>query len=70
MGKNWIGKAVRSMEHRGTAGSFSAAADKAGMDTAEYARKELANPKASTKMKKRANFALNAIGRAARTHTD
>lgn len=66
MGGKWIQAAVDKMEKKGTTGSFSRAADKAGMSTQAYAKKELASPKASGKMKKRANFALNAIGAMAR----
>ena len=49
------------MKRRGTKGTFSKAAQKAGMSTGAYANKVLANPKASPLQKKRANFARNAI---------
>lgn len=38
-------------------GAFSAAAAKAGMSTSAYANKVLKDPKASTKMKRRASLA-------------
>ena len=59
--RNWIGKASASMKRRGTKGTFSKAAQKAGMSTCAYANKVLANPKASPLQKKRANFARNAM---------
>lgn len=41
-------------------GKFTASAKQAGMGVQEYARKVLADPKASSTLKKRANFARNA----------
>lgn len=66
MAEHWLSEARAGFQRRGTVGSFSAAADRAGMSTAAFARHELASPRASGKMKKRANFALNAIGARAR----
>lgn len=43
--------------HRGL---FKRAAHKQGLSTQEYADKVLANPNASSTLKKRANFARNA----------
>lgn len=40
-------------------GKFTAAAKRAGMGVQEYARKVVNNPNASTKLKRRAVFALN-----------
>jgi hypothetical protein len=43
-------------------GAFSAKAEKAGMSTQEYARKEAHNPNASTRTKRQANLALTFSG--------
>ena len=59
MAKKWIQKAVTKMKEKGTVGSFSKAAKKAGKSTSAYATKVLNNPKASPAMKKKANFAKN-----------
>jgi hypothetical protein len=59
---NWIGKAVEGMKKKGTMGSFSKAAEHADMSTMAFAHKEMMSEKASPSMKKKANFALNAIG--------
>ena len=40
-------------------GKFTASAKRAGMGVQEYARKVVNNPNASTKLKRRAVFALN-----------
>tara|TARA_Y100000992_G_scaffold298418_1_gene263540 strand:- start:1369 stop:1602 length:234 start_codon:yes stop_codon:yes gene_type:complete len=66
-----LAKAFKKMSHRkkgGTKGTFTAAATKAGYpDTPAgrkaYAKKVLADPKASAKMKKKANFYLNVISK-------
>lgn len=66
-----LAKAFKKMSHRkkgGTKGTFTAAATKAGYpDTPAgrkaYAKKVLADPKASPKMKKKANFYLNVISK-------
>ena len=56
--KKWIQAARKSMEKKGTVGSFSKAADKAGMSTAAYANKVLKKgSKASATMKRKAAFA-------------
>lgn len=55
-------KASKSMKARGTEGSFSAAAKRAGMSTLAYANKILANKsRYSARLVKQANFARNAI---------
>lgn len=59
MAKQWIKAATDKMKQKGTVGSFSKAAKKAGKSTAAMATKVLNNPKASTAMKKKANFAKN-----------
>lgn len=60
MAKHWIQKAVRKMQKKGTVGSFSAAAKKAGKSTQAYASKVLKKgSKASAAMKKKAQFAKN-----------
>jgi len=63
MAKKWIQSAVARMRAKGTVGSFSAAAKRAHMSTSAYARKVLKNPKASTTLKRRAQFALNVAKR-------
>lgn len=56
--KKWIQKATARMKRKGTVGSFSRAAKKAGMSTSAYARKVLKKgSKASAAMKKKAAFA-------------
>ncbi|MBU2118781.1 MAG: hypothetical protein KJ954_14430 [Alphaproteobacteria bacterium] len=60
MKKNWIQKATKKMEQKGTTGAFSAKAKKAGMSTAAYASKVLKKGStASPSTKKQANFARN-----------
>lgn len=59
--KKWLQKVRARMVKKGTVGAFTAAAKKAGMSVAAYARKILANKsKYSTTMIKRAVFALRA----------
>ena len=59
--KKWMQGARKEMEKKGTVGSFTAQAKKAGMSPLAFARKVLANPKRySPTTVKRANFALNA----------
>lgn len=41
-------------------GKFTASAERAGMGVQEYARKVMSDPNASPKLKKRANFAIQA----------
>lgn len=56
----WIQKATDKMEQHGTKGSLTRAAHRAGYSSAlGYARHEKNDPDASTKMKRKANFALN-----------
>lgn len=57
--EKWIQKATKRMKEKGTEGSFSGAAARAGMSTSAYAQKVLKDPKASSAMKKKANFARN-----------
>ncbi len=57
--KKWIQSAVKNIEARGTKGTFSKAAKRAGLSTSAFATKVLNNPKASATLKKRANFAKN-----------
>ena len=64
-----LAKAFKKMSHRkkgGTKGTFTAAATKAGYSDTPEGRKAYAdavtkNPKASAKMKKKANFYKNII---------
>ncbi len=61
MSKQWIQKAAKSMERRGTKGSLTAAAKKRGMDAMQFARYIKAHPdNFSPAMRKKANFAINA----------
>ena len=62
MAKKWIQAATKKMEQKGTKGSFSKAAKKAGKSTSAFATSVLANPSASPKMKKKAQFAKNVMG--------
>lgn len=58
MAKKWIQKARSSMEKRGTVGSFTKAAKRAGMTVSQYTSHVLKKgSKASAKMKKKAGFA-------------
>lgn len=56
----WMQKAAAKMKKKGTKGAFSAAARRAGEGTQEYAHQVKSDPNASTKLKRRANFAINA----------
>jgi len=55
----WIDRARARMRRKGTEGAFSRAAKRAGMDTCAYANHVLRDPKASTRLKRRALFAKN-----------
>jgi hypothetical protein len=67
--KYWLQTARDEMERKGTTGSFTAQAKRAGMTVREFAHKSLAaGSRAATRTKKRAQFALNAIGSIARAH--
>lgn len=57
MAEKFFQKAEERMEEKGTKGAFTRSAKKAGEGVQAYARKVLANPKASTKLKRRAAFA-------------
>lgn len=60
MSMKWAQKATAKMKEKGTEGSLTAAAHKAGYSSAmEYAAHEKSSPNASTKMKRKALFALN-----------
>ncbi len=58
----WIQKAVRKMTRKGTKGSLTRAAKRAGFKSAlSYARHIKNNPsKYSASMRRKANFAINA----------
>lgn len=56
----WMQAARKSMEHRGTVGSFSAKASRAGESTQEYASHVMADDNAGPALRKQANFAKNA----------
>lgn len=55
----WLQHATEKMEKKGTKGLFRRAAERAGMSTAAFAEKEKNSP--DPKMRKRANFAANAM---------
>lgn len=58
--KNWIQAAREKMEEKGTVGSFSKAAKKAGKSTSAMTSSVLKKgSKASSAMKKKAQFAKN-----------
>lgn len=57
--KNFIQKAVSKMKKKGTIGKFSKEAAKEGESTLEHAKEIKNSPKASTKLKKEAQFAIN-----------
>jgi hypothetical protein len=57
--KKWIGKVVASMKKKGTIGKFSKEAEKEGESTLEHAEEIKSSPKASTKLKREAQFAIN-----------
>jgi len=61
MAEKWMQAARNKMEKKGTVGSFTKAAKRAGMSTAAYQKQVLANPKASTKMKRKAAFRKAAV---------
>ena len=66
MAKKWIQKATKRMKKKGTVGSFSRAAKRAGMSTSAFATKVLKKgSKYSGAMKKKANFARN-VGKSKR----
>ncbi len=62
MAGKFIESAVNDMKQRGTIGSFSSAAKRKGMPTMDFARQTMKSPSASSGMKKKANFAINASG--------
>lgn len=64
MAGKWIQDASERMKKKGTTGSFTAAANRAGEGVQAFAAHELASPNASPAMKKKANFARN-MGRIA-----
>lgn len=56
----WAQASREKMEKKGTVGSLTEAAHRAGYDdTMEFARHERDDPDASSKMKKKANWAIN-----------
>lgn len=58
MAKNWLARANREMERKGTKGKFSEQAREAGMGTQEFAARVLANPdQYDEKTVRRAHFA-------------
>ena len=58
--RKWAQKAEARMEKKGTKGSLTRAAHKAGYSSAlGYAHHIESTPGASTKMKRKANFAIN-----------
>lgn len=58
--KRWAQKATDKMKEKGTEGSLTSAAHHAGYDSAmDYAHHIRGDEDASTKMKRKANFALN-----------
>lgn len=60
MAEKWIQKATAKMKKKGTVGSFSKGAARAGMSVSEYASHVLKKgSKASSTLKKRAQFAKN-----------
>jgi hypothetical protein len=61
MVKHWMQKATAKMKEKGTEGSLTSAAHHAGYDSAlAFAHHIKGNPDATTKMKRKANFAINA----------
>lgn len=56
---HWLEDARKSMESRGTVGSFKSAAKQRGMSTRSFAKQTKASSTASPSMKKKANFAIN-----------
>lgn len=57
--KKFIQKAVAKMKAKGTLGKFSKAAKKEGETTLEHAEEVKSSPKASSKVRKEAQFAIN-----------
>jgi hypothetical protein len=57
--KKWIGKVLSKMEKIGSVGKFSKEAANEGESTLEHAEEIKSSPKASTKLKKEAQFAIN-----------
>jgi hypothetical protein len=58
--KKWIQRAVSKMKKKGTVGSFSRAAKRAGITTSQLAARIKRNPgRYSPAMRKKANFARN-----------
>lgn len=55
----FLQKARESMEKKGTVGAFTKSAKSAGEGVQEHASSVLSDPGASTKQKKRAQFAKN-----------
>lgn len=63
MANKWIQKATQRMKAKGTTGSFSKQAERAGMTTKQFANKVLSNKDDySSTTVKRANFAKNVAG--------
>lgn len=63
MANKWIQKATQRMKAKGTTGSFSKQAKRAGMTTKQFANKVLSNKDDySSTTVKRANFAKNVAG--------
>lgn len=56
-GTKWLAGARASMKAKGTEGAFTAAATRSGQSVAQHASSVLSNPNASTRDKRRANFA-------------
>ena len=57
--KKWIGKVLSKMEKVGSIGKFSKEAANEGESTLEHAEEVKSSPKASPKLKKEAQFAIN-----------
>ena len=60
MAKKWLQKASEKMQQKGTVGSFSKKARKAGMSTEGYAAKIMKSKNAPAHLRQQANFARNA----------
>ena len=59
-GELWIQDAVSQMKKKGTIGAFTKQAIREGLETIEYAKKVLKNPKGYTlKTRRRATFVKN-----------
>lgn len=60
LGHKWAQKSVKKMEDKGTVGSLTSSAHRAGYSSPmAFARHVKASPNASGKMKKKANWAIN-----------